>query len=1067
MAITDAQRKIAEGIQFAAARDPAAQVRLVAGPGTGKSYTIEERVRWLLADQGLAPRALFVTSFTRASSNDLRLRIRQYCDSRGVGNVSAVSVTTLHSLALRVLRAAGMLSQYPAEPIVLDRWELKNIFDSEASVSFKRAPGRCESIRIEHEAFWSTGVWSPPNYMPPTPSITVDERTAFAGFCGPRTQVYSCVLPGEIIRKCVDVVEAGTVDPVHLLQIEHLIVDEFQDLNPCDLQFVEQLIRAGVKVFVAGDDDQSVYSFRYALPEGIQDFASKYAGTGTHTLNDCFRCTPKVLVAADRSLAGYLPPKRITKALRSLYAAAAPQVDGSVMRWKFRRGEDEAMAIALSCRDLIAAGMNPREILVLINNRNALEQEIYQAFAALKVPVAAARADDYTDSAMGRFALTCLRIICNPSDYVAHRTLLGILPGIGVATCNGIAEACLHKNLKFIDLFHAPLPVSAFDKRARGALSRAAVVCGSIDSWRADDTLAQRTGDMQRVLREVFGEDGAVAWIDETKTLEPDMRLDELRDYLMAESEDQVSRVLHAVSLRLNEAMPPVHVFPSHVRMMTMHGAKGLDASVVFIPGLEDDLIPGSKRKAYPGLVLEAARLLYVSITRARAACVLSFSEGRRRHGKFERLAPSRFTTSTGGPFVARSGGMNTGEVAAVLQDVTNMGATGTVPAVLPVPPATPQLPVTATGGLPQGSVAEPVRSAAISWLHLTDLHQGMSHSRWLWPNVREEFFADLGRLHEQTGPWDLVLFTGDLTQRGTEAEFDALTGTLDRLWRHLATLGSTPVLLPVPGNHDLARPSPTASTVRALRHWTSDEDLRRAFWETADNEYRRTVGEALGAYQQWWHSKATSLPSSVLLRHGLLPGDFSATVTKDGMNLGVVGLNSTFLQLTDGDFEGRLEIETQQFHVACGGDAPDWLQQHHASVLLTHHPVNWLHPEARSRFRAEIDVPGRFLAHIHGHMHTPATTVTSEGGAAARRALQGGALFGLETWQRADGSQAERIHGYSVSRLTRRGAQGELRVWPRKMVLNRASGHRRMVADHENYVLDALDSTSFAVPIR
>src|SRR5215207_372548 len=95
----------------------------------------------------------------------------------------------------------------------------------------------------------------------------------------------------------------------------------------------------------------------------------------------------------------------------------------------------------------------------------------------------------------------------------------------------------------------------------------------------------------------------------------------------------------------------------------------------------------------------------------------------------------------------------------------------------------------------------------SFSFLHLTDLHQGMASQSWLWPNVEEEFFRDLEKIHEAAGPWDLLLFTGDLTQRGSRAEFEELNKTLGRLYDELARLGSTPILLAVPGNHDLVRP--------------------------------------------------------------------------------------------------------------------------------------------------------------------------------------------------------------------------------------------------------------------
>ncbi len=107
MPITPQQIQRAQGVQLAAARDASAQVRLIAGPGTGKSFSIEERVCWLLA-QNVPPRAIVAISFTRASATELRNRIQAHCAQHGHAAANQVPVSTLHSLALRILRAASI-----------------------------------------------------------------------------------------------------------------------------------------------------------------------------------------------------------------------------------------------------------------------------------------------------------------------------------------------------------------------------------------------------------------------------------------------------------------------------------------------------------------------------------------------------------------------------------------------------------------------------------------------------------------------------------------------------------------------------------------------------------------------------------------------------------------------------------------------------------------------------------------------------------------------------------------------------------------------------------------------
>ena len=102
----------------------------------------------------------------------------------------------------------------------------------------------------------------------------------------------------------------------------------------------------------------------------------------------------------------------------------------------------------------------------------------------------------------------------------------------------------------------------------------------------------------------------------------------------------------------------------------------------------------------------------------------------------------------------------------------------------------------------------------SFSWLHLTDLHFGLKGQDCLWPNLREPFFEDLADLHNRSGPWDAVLFTGDLVQLGTSAQFKEMQAKfLDPLWAKLDELGSgNASLLAIPGNHDLYRPKTDAS---------------------------------------------------------------------------------------------------------------------------------------------------------------------------------------------------------------------------------------------------------------
>jgi DNA helicase-2/ATP-dependent DNA helicase PcrA len=647
--------------QERAAHDPSDQVRTIAGPGTGKSFTIEERVCWLLG-QNIDAKSIAAVSFTRASAGDLQERIRAACARKGHDH-TGIAVSTLHSLALRTLKARGILGNtYPVDPKVLDRWELRNVFDKE----FGKAMGvrtitRRAEIRGDFEAFWSTGKHEPrASQKPPDPPITDEERDRFRAFHGARSQLYACVLPGEIVQRCVEMMEAGTLDPAALLGIEHLIVDEYQDLNPMDLRFVRALAGEGVKLFVAGDDDQSLYSFRYALPEGIQRFDQEFPGSGDHALRHCFRCTPAVLSMAETLIAANAADGRIPKDYVSLYEDADPKVSGGSGCWRFADASDEARAIAESCRRLIDAGMPPREIMVLLSNVRALARDLREAFEEFDVPYEPPREKRFKDTPTGRAFLTVLRLAGRTDDLVALRTLLDLRRGVGVGAADKIARAAIDYDLTYRSLFYEPLPDGKFGSRETTALNAVASIAQSLLEWSPDDMWADRRDELAPLVRDVLNDDPEGEWEDEAEPVPEEATLAELARFLSAEKDDDEAEALVAIQRRLGNEVSLEDVLPPRVRMMTMHGAKGLSARVVFIPGLEEEVLPGSARREYVGQVYEAARMLFVSITRARLVCVASFADHRVVNGQYTPVTPSRFTSHLGKPFEMRTGGITT-----------------------------------------------------------------------------------------------------------------------------------------------------------------------------------------------------------------------------------------------------------------------------------------------------------------------------------------------------------------------------------------------------------------------
>lgn len=331
-----------------------------------------------------------------------------------------------------------------------------------------------------------------------------------------------------------------------------------------------------------------------------------------------------------------------------------------------------------------------------------------------------------------------------------------------------------------------------------------------------------------------------------------------------------------------------------------------------------------------------------------------------------------------------------------------------------------------------------------IRLLHLSDLHLGLANQEWMWPTFRTALYDDLRNMHARTGPWDVVVFSGDLTQRGSSQEFEQLTTLLAGLWSHFKDMGSEPKLFVVPGNHDLVRPPQLDPIRKVMASWWTDDAVQTDFWKSSASLYRAAVASWFLNYQTWVSSVGNVLPMLNAVQ-GLLPGDISATFEKGSRRLGLIGLNSAWLQHSGGDYLGHLCVHPRQLMEVTAGDPDAWCGKHDFRLLVTHHPVAWLHPSAQNDWTAEITAHGRFHVHLFGHMHEGQSRSESVSGGPTRHSIQAASLFGLEYF--GEGNATRRDHGYSVMHVPAAVPHRAIRIWPRVLKLRKGSS-ARLVAD-------------------
>jgi superfamily I DNA/RNA helicase len=258
---------------------------------------------------------------------------------------------------------------------------------------------------------------------------------------------------------------------------------------------------------------------------------------------------------------------------------------------------------------------------------------------------------------------------------------------VGVKTCREIGESAGSAQLNFRDLFYMPqYPAGTFSSRCANALTGARSVVSTLSNWNLTDTLVARSAEIEAKLTAIFdptsapGQQALADWAALRLQLPDAMTLEEVLSYVWADNDVGQLQVLESVQTRLNLPITSPVSVQDRVRVLTMHGSKGLAGRVVFIPGAEQELSPGAGGVASPGALQERRRLLYVAITRARARYYLTRAQHRSGNQAFAMgmgsdysPAPSQFITELKINTRARSTGLDANEVSAIIGDCANL----------------------------------------------------------------------------------------------------------------------------------------------------------------------------------------------------------------------------------------------------------------------------------------------------------------------------------------------------------------------------------------------------------
>lgn len=605
--------------QRTAACHHGSHARLLAGPGTGKTLTMTRRICYLIEEQGADHGEVLALTFTRAAARELRQRV-----SVDLGPERVPKIFTLHGFALRqLLRNAARVTTLPQPVRIADDWEERHIIleDLKRLLNLDRVE-RARDLLNELSADWQS--------LAPEDGAAQQRDTAFIGAWQEHRAIFGYVLRAELVYQLKRALEQ-IGDFVLEQPIRHLLLDEYQDFNLCDLAVMKAIAALGAEVFIAGDDDQSIYGFRKAHPDGIRRFPTEYTGARDYLLQICKRCDPKILDAA--LFVARQDYSRIEKPIR----AEDGRTGGYVALLRFSTQLEEAEGVAQLCRFLIEEhGLRPNDILILVRGdyRQAFSSVLRQALNTTGIPVAALTSETRPLSEdAGRQFLALLRLVRNRQDHLAWRTLLQLRQNrLGEAAMGALYDLARELGVPFAAVLNRVQDNPSLLTSPQGSRVQAAV--GSILQ------LVDQLATLAQAQEGQTSEDvlGVVNRTVELAIPQQDRQnvLNYLQKVVATSGTTSMSEILEALEASDDDIEQELE--ETKVNILTMHKAKGLTAKAVIVVAVEDEYIPG---RAEGQAIGDERRLLYVSLTRAAHFLFMTYCD--RRNG------PQRHTGRTAG----------------------------------------------------------------------------------------------------------------------------------------------------------------------------------------------------------------------------------------------------------------------------------------------------------------------------------------------------------------------------------------------------------------------------------
>ncbi len=615
--------------QRAAVTAPLGPVLVLAGAGSGKTRVLTHRAAWLILEHGVSPHGLMAVTFTNKAAAEMRGRIESLLGMPA----DPLWIGTFHGLSHRMLRRHWREARLPQSFQILDdddQQRLVRRIVREQKLDEQRWVPREVQNFINAQKDESRRSKKMDDRGDPTRQQLIRLYALYEARCEQAGVVDFAELLLRSFEMLRDVPELGDY---YRERFRHILVDEFQDTNGIQYDWLKQIAGKTGAPFVVGDDDQSIYRWRGARVENMQHFRREFGAT-VYRLEQNYRSTAVILAAANAIIA-----KNTDRMGKELWTAAK---GGEPIRVYAAYNErDEADFVIERIREHQHRGL-PLAAAAVLYRSNAQSRTFEEVLMASRIPYRVYGGLRFFERAEIKDALSYLRLTQSRTDDVAFERVVNLpARGIGGATIELLRADAREHGRSLWDAGKALLPT--LPTRAASALNG---FLGLVDRLAAQIAELPLHEQVQAVIRDSGLRDHHAR----EKDNKGEARVENL---------DELVNAAEGFTPENDDSLSPLGAFLAHatlesgemqaatgldcVQLMTLHAAKGLEFPTVFVVGLEEGLFPSEHSAFDADRLPEERRLCYVGLTRAMQRLYLTHAESRRIFGRTSYRDPSRF----------------------------------------------------------------------------------------------------------------------------------------------------------------------------------------------------------------------------------------------------------------------------------------------------------------------------------------------------------------------------------------------------------------------------------------